>query len=60
MVILKYRLVGRNEAVAVLERSFESRDEAMAWAKLQGNVMIVEIESSGVSAFSHIYGWKGI
>lgn len=55
MVTLKYRLVG-SKTNLVLEKSFNTRAEAMSWAKAQGNILILEIESTGASALSRIYG----
>lgn len=55
MVTLKYRLVG-NTSNPVLSKEFKTRNEAMAWAKAQGNVLVLEIESTGTAALSRIFG----
>lgn len=57
MVTLKYRLVG-DVKNPVFSKEFNSRVEATLWAKAQGNILIVEIESSGAAAFNHIFGGK--
>jgi hypothetical protein len=55
MVTLKYRLVG-NVNNPVIEKSFKTRAECDAWVKAQGNVLVLEIESSGAAAFNRIFG----
>ncbi len=55
MVTLKYRLVG-DANNPVLSKEFKTRDEAMQWAKAQGNILIVEVESTGAAALNRIFG----
>lgn len=55
MVTLKYRLAGSLNN-PVLSKEFNSHAEAMSWAKAQGNVFIVEIESTGAAALNRIFG----
>lgn len=45
MCKLIYRLVGSVNNPR-LERDFSTRDAAIQWASLQGNILILEIESS--------------
>jgi hypothetical protein len=55
MVTLKYRLVG-SVSNPVISKEFATRPEALQWAKAQGNILILEIESTGAAALSSLFG----
>jgi hypothetical protein len=55
MIQLEYRLVG-NVDNTVFTKEFKTREEALNWAKIQGNVFIIQMESTGAVAFNRIYG----
>lgn len=54
MVTLKYRLIGSVD-YPVLSKSFNTRSECNAWVAANP-VLVLEIESSGASAYSRIFG----
>ncbi len=55
MIKVTYRLVG-SVNYPELTKEFETKETADAWIRLQVNVLIISIESTGAAALSRIYG----
>jgi hypothetical protein len=55
MVTVKYRLIGSINN-AIHSKEFKTRAECDAWIKAQGNILVLEVESSGAAAFNRIFG----
>jgi hypothetical protein len=56
MVTLEYRLIGNVNNPVLVKQGFPTREAAIAWAKAQGNVLILVIESTGEASMRRIFG----
>lgn len=55
MVTVTYRLVG-DVNNPTLRKEFKTSEEVLIWAKAQGNILILEVESTSVVAMKRLFG----